>query len=82
MKGNSYRVITILQDIKDMDQIIERYKDFADIKQDNKDIQRKAEEYALLNESHKYSMKQIVKSLFWYVYSKQVPGFNGVLKIR
>ena len=77
------KLLFYLRDLSDnqITEIVNHYKDFAGIKHDSKEIQTKAEEYALRN-SHKFSMSEIVKSLFWYVYNKQVPGLTGVLKLK
>lgn len=60
-----------------LDEIVEHYQDFANIEIDNDTLIRIANEFIGV-----YEIKLLYKCFFWYIYNQQVPGFNGVLKLR
>ncbi len=67
----------MLADLTDsqVDEIVHKYKDFADIEMTNQELARccQGDEY--------YSAELLYKCFFWYIHNKKVPGFNGRVKI-
>lgn len=59
-----------------INEIVQHYKDFANVEYDNKDLDTIAERYASKANA---SVNMMKKCLFWYIYNKQVARLKGRL---